>query len=415
VTCGLSGLGPVIARWLAERGAGRLALIGRRGITAESEPLVNELRERGVDVVAEALDVADDDAIRALLERLRRTGPALRGVIHSAGVLADAALAQQDAERFAQVFSPKVKGAWLLERETRGDPLDFFVLFSSIAATLGSAGQANHSAANACLDLLARQRASLGLPALSVGWGVWSDTGAAVTHGVTSRLGQTGLGTMTPAQGLAALERLLGTSTRRPAVAVLPIDWPLYVARTTNGAAPAFLSEIAALSATRRDAAVLSTDTTSAPASTQQNAVSPEAGLLERIAEAPDSRKRSVVASFVRQCAVTTLGLDASRAIEPRTPLAELGLDSLLAVELRNRLGRSLGRTFPASLLFDHPTIEALTAFLMDKVLAATEQPSPTQTRQPPSTRGGVVDAIEELSDSEVERRLAARLQSGRR
>ncbi|HJV95936.1 MAG TPA: SDR family NAD(P)-dependent oxidoreductase, partial [Albitalea sp.] len=260
VTGGLSGLGPVVARWLAERGAGRLVLIGRRGVTPEVAPLLDVLRAMGTTVVAEAIDVSDAAALAALLARIRHDGPPLRGVVHSAGVLADAGLLQQDAERFARVFAPKVQGGQLLDTLTRSDPLDFFVLFSSIAAVLGSRGQANHSAANAFLDLLARERRSRGVPGLSINWGAWTDVGAAVDRGVTERIAAQGIGAVTPSQGLLALERLLAQEHAQ--VAVLPIDWKRYIDQAWQGATPAFLAEIANVAKT----AAAATTTAARPA-----------------------------------------------------------------------------------------------------------------------------------------------------
>src|SRR5690606_36533446 len=118
ITGGLSGLGPVVARWLAEQGAGRLVLLSRRGVTAEAAPVIEALRARGTEVLAEALDVSDEAALSALLVRLRASGPPLRGVVHGAGVLDDASLLQQDAAHFERVFAPKVQGGWLLDRLT---------------------------------------------------------------------------------------------------------------------------------------------------------------------------------------------------------------------------------------------------------------------------------------------------------
>ena len=386
VTGGLSGLGPVVARWLAERGAGRIVLVGRRGATPDTTPLLDSLRAHGCTVVAEALDVTDAAALGALLARLRAGGPPLRGVIHSAGVLDDALLAQQDDTRFARVFAPKVQGAALLDRLTRADALDWFVLFSSAAAVLGSAGQSNHSAANAFLDLLARDRHAQGLPGLSINWGAWSNVGAAVDRGATARIAQQGLGSLTPEQGLAALEHLIGQD--HPQVAVLPMDWSRYLERLGRGAASPFLSIIA------------------------KGAVRPAAGptaaartpeLRERLAAAAPGRRRALMAAFVRERALRALGVDSARAVDPRTPLGELGLDSLLAVELRNTLGNAVGRTLPATLLFDYPTIDTLTDFLLKELLGAPGA-DPASAPKP-----GLVGSIEELSDEEVERQLAAR------
>jgi NADPH:quinone reductase-like Zn-dependent oxidoreductase len=392
VTGGLSGLGPVVARWLAERGAGRLVLIGRRGVTPEVAPMLDVLRALGTTVVAEAVDVGDEAALSALLARLRADGPPLRGVVHSAGVLADAGLLQQDAERFERVLAPKLQGGRLLDRLTRGDPLDFFVLFSSIAAVLGSRGQANHSAANAFLDLLARERRSRGLPGLAINWGAWDDVGAAADRGVGERLTAQGMGALSPNQGLAALERLLGQPQAQ--VAVLPIHWRRYLERVGQGATPAFLAQLA--------------DVDNAAAAAPAPALARPLDLHEQLAAAAPGRRRPLVAAFVRERALRALGVDPSRAVDPRTPLGELGLDSLLAVELRNTLGRALGRTLPATLLFDRPTLDALTDFILDEMLADA-QPAGTAAETPAAPSASLVDSIEDLSDDEVDRLLAAR------
>src|SRR5690606_5224777 len=184
VTGGLSGIGPEIARWLARLGAGRIVLVGRRGAGAECARPLYERKHVGAQVVAEAVDVPDPAAVAALLARLCRDGPPLRGVIHGAGVLDDAALTLQDASLFARVLGPKLTGGYLLDRLTGGDPLDFFVLLSSAASVLGSPGQANHAAANAFLDLLARERRTRGLPGLSINWGPWAEVGAAAGRGI---------------------------------------------------------------------------------------------------------------------------------------------------------------------------------------------------------------------------------------
>ena len=400
VTGGLSGLGPVVARWLAERGAGRIVLAGRRGVTAEAAPTLAALRAMGSEVVAEALDVTDEGALRSLLERLRLDGPPLRGVIHSAGVLDDAGLTQQDAARFAKVFGPKVRGGWLLDTLTRSDPLDLFVLFSSAASVLGSPGQANHAAANSFLDLLARERQSRGLPGLSINWGAWAEVGAAAGRGVTERLAAQGLGAVTPVQGLMALERLIEGEGAQ--VAVLPIDWRRYVEHLGSGASLAFLSDV------RGSAAV-------AAAPAVRSAAAPTVDLRRQLEEAPPGRWRPMVSAFVRERALRALGVDPSRTVDPRMPLGDMGLDSLLAVELRNTLGTAIGRSLPATLLFDYPTIDALTDYLLNDVygLHAQTGEGPSDDGVTAVSRPSLVASIEDLSDDEVDRQLAARAAKG--
>jgi NADPH:quinone reductase-like Zn-dependent oxidoreductase/SAM-dependent methyltransferase/acyl carrier protein len=403
VTGGLSGLGLAAARWLGEHGAGRIVLIGRRGITAETEPVLAFLRERGVTVVAAAVDVSDEAALVSLLRQLRATGAPIRGVLHSAGVLDDAAILSQDRQRFERVFAPKVTGTYLLDRHTRGDPLDWFVAFSSIAAVLGARGQANHSAANAFLDAVALERRRRGLPALSINWGPWSEIGAALDRGAAERLAERGVTALTTAQGFQALQRLMSTSGAGRAV-VLPVDWKRFAA--TGGAMP-LLHDVL-----RRDAESSQHDivgTARAPASPHRTG---EPSLKEQLAVTPPGRRRPTVLAFVRDRALRALGLDPSRAVDPRTPLGELGLDSLLAVELRNTLATALGQTLPATLLFDYPTIDALTDFILTDVLGLGDDTTPITAAShtlPVAAAAQLVTTVEDLSDDEVERLIASR------
>jgi acyl carrier protein len=402
----LSGLGLVVARWLGERGAGRVVLVSRRGVTDEATPVIADLRASGVDVIAESADVSNEAAMTALIDRLRASGPPLRGVIHSAGTLDDAGIPAQTSESFRRVFAPKVAGGFLLDRLTRPDPLDWFVLFSSIASVLGGRGQANHSAASTFLDVLAHERQANGLPGLSINWGPWSDTGAAVDRGAAERLATQGVSAMTPAQGLQALERLLAHREIAQAV-VLIADWNRYLA-SQQDTPRTLLSHLIVSAAAASHAATPAADR--APAGVRAP------GLREQLATTPPARRRAIVQAFVRERAQRALGLDPNRSLDPRTPLGELGLDSLLAVELRNTLGASLGTTLPATLMFDHPTVDALTDHLLHDVLGepvAAVEPTivaPATVTAPSGTlAGALVNSIEAMSDDEVERLLANR------
>lgn len=395
ITGGLSGLGLCVARWLGQQGAGRLVLIGRRGVTREAEPVLEALRAGGTTVVAEAVDVSDERALETLIRRIRSDGPPLRGVLHAAGVLDNAGLLQQDEQRFATVFAPKITGARALDRLTRSDPLDWFILFSSIASVLGAAGQSNHSAANAFLDVLAHERRTRGLPALSINWGVWTEIGAAAD--LVDRLASQGLGALRPDQGLLALQRLAQQDSAQ--AAVFPIDWSRYLQSVAAGSVPAFLSEVAG-GETRAQSRETSGD---APAHTND--------FRAQIAAAPAARRRPLVATFVREHAARALGLDRARPIDPQMPLGELGLDSLLAVELRNALGTSLQASLPATLLFDYPTLDTLTDYLVGTVLAdaTTEAPASTEAPAVEESPDALVGSIEAMSDDEVDRLIAAR------
>ena len=393
VTGGLSGLGLAVARQLADRGAGRLVLIGRREPADDVVAELDTIRAGGTGVVTRALDVADVAALRSLFAEIRRSGPPLRGVVHSAGVLEDASLIQQDIGRFERVMAPKIRGASALDQLTRLDRLDWFVMFSSIAGMLGSPGQANHAATNAFLDLLAFERRRQGLPALSIDWGAWGEIGAAADDRVSDRLARQGIFTISAAQGLAAFDRLLEDGTTQ--AAVLSIDWTRYAASVWRGNPPATLSDVLS---------------ERAPGSVGQTASSsPRSDLRQQLADAPVGRRRSLLAVFVREQVGHALGM-AAAAVDPRAPLSEFGMDSLLAVELRNMLGSALNQSLPATLLFDFPTVESLTDHLLAG-LEGGETTSVPQTTAP--LQPNAVEAIENLSDDEVDRLLAMRLGKG--
>jgi acyl carrier protein len=231
---------------------------------------------------------------------------------------------------------------------------------------------------------------------LSIDWGAWTQIGAAADRGIVDRLAAQGIGAITPTQGLVALRRLMEANTTQ--AAVLPIDWKRYLQKADGAAIPAFLSEVAGAAAERVEAA--------AAANTSQ-----ALNLQAQLAEAPPSRRAPLMTSFVREHALRALGVDPAKPIDPRTPLGDLGLDSLLAVELRNTLGRALGASLPATLLFDYPSIETLAGFLLNEVLqlAPPEAPVATVTAEPAAE--SLVGSIESMSDDEVDRLIAARSQ----
>jgi NAD(P)-dependent dehydrogenase (short-subunit alcohol dehydrogenase family)/acyl carrier protein len=402
VTGGLSGLGLAVARWLGESGAGRLVLVGRRGTTEEAAPIIAQLRAAGTTVLTEALDVSDETAVAALLLRLRGDGPPLRGVVHAAAAFENAAILNHDAAKCARVAAPKLGGAEALDRLTRPDPLDFLVLFSSIAGLLGAPGQANYAAANLALDLVAARRRRDGLTALAISWGAWSGTGIAASARTASWVADQGLAAMTQAQGLRALERLLTADIA--ALAVAPLDWPRFIERVHGGRTPDFLSEIVASADASGGGAA------SAVIEARRHAAAP---IRARLDAAPAAARRALLDVFVRERVGHALGTDPARAIDEHMPLGDLGLDSLLAIELRNTLSAALGRPLPATLLFDHPSIAQLTAALLIDELRISDSgsvPTPPATSQAPSIATQLVTSVAGLSDEEVELQLAARL-----
>ena len=388
VTGGFSGLGLATAQWLARHGAKSLALLGRRDPSREAQEALDALERDGVRVTTAKGDVSREADVRVLVGRMGVDLPPLGGIIHSAGVLDDGVLVQQSWERFRTVLAPKVFGGAILDDVSREQPVELFVMFSSIASVLGSPGQANHAAANAYLDALAHRRRAEGLPALSINWGAWSEIGAAVRHGVDKRVVDQGVGTIDPDRGFELMEQLLRSGAIQATVA--PVDWSRYSGPARGRTH--FLDRLA--NAESRQAA---------------SRVPPVvSGLKQALEAAPAAARPKVVFTHVREHAARILALPASKPIDARQPLSELGLDSLMAVELRNVLSTSVGRPLPATLLFDYPTLDAISGFLGRELgLAGVQaEPVPSASEAPAQ----VVDRIEDLSDDDVDRLLAERL-----
>ena len=390
ITGGLGGLGRRIAEWLVERGARRLVLVGRRPPNESTAMQIAALQQRGVSVRACQVDAGQLAEITALVSEINASAAPLAGVIHAAGVLDDGVLVGQTAERFARVFAPKVAGAWNLDQATRSSSLDFFVLFSSLAAWLGSAGQANYAAANSLLDALAADRHSRGLPATSIAWGPWAEAGMAAGLGEAGkrRFAAAGIELIPPQDGLAALGRLL--DQLEPDVAVLPVDWAKFLSHSAPGEESAMLRELAAssrASAARRDRGAVSQATgTAAP----REVAGPTAS-----GSTAAARPREGWQAAILEAATRVLGTDSGKQLASDQPLTEQGLDSLLAIELVGALRKATGRGLPATLVFDHPTIDALAAHL-----AATSPATPAAVATSYAPSGEQVTAAPAISSS---------------
>jgi len=233
-----------MARWLLDEGAGAVVLNGRRAPEGPAGQEIERLREGGAEVRVQLADVADPEAVTCLVGGIGPASgiPPLGGVVHSAGVLSDAALAYQDWPGFERVLRPKVMGAWNLHRATLGSAPDLFVVFSSVAGLLGSPGQANYAAANAFLDQLARHRRALGLAGQAIQWGAWSDVGVAADRRerLADRLAAAGVEWITPDQGLRALGRLVRDDV--VSAAVTAVDWGTFGASVES--CPRLFSEL---------------------------------------------------------------------------------------------------------------------------------------------------------------------------
>ncbi len=394
ITGGLRGLGLFVAEWMAERGARHLALMGRSGVSAEAQEVINGLEQAGVHIFAMQGDVSNENDVMKLITEIEQTMPPLKGIIHSAGVLDDGMLLQQDWSRFEKVMLPKVTGTWRLHRMTRHIPLDFFVMFSSGVSLLGSVGQANHASANAFMDGLAAYRRGLGLPAISINWGAWSEIGAAADR----RLAETRkVATFTPQEGLQALEWAIQQNVIQ--LGVLPANWSEILQPYAPGEEPALFREIA--QQVRRQMA-------------KPEKSIPKVSLVQQLTETVQNKRLPFLTAHIRQQAADVLKTANINTIDLYQPLQSMGLDSLMAVELRNKLGESIGQTLPATLLFEYPTVSDLADYLADKILVSDTKSQPVAPS--PSTQVSQTDpskettVLDDLSEDELADMLKTKL-----
>ncbi len=370
VTGGLGGIGLEVAGWLAEAGAGTIVLNGRREPGARAREAVEALRERGADVRVEIADVTDGDALAAMLARIDADLPPLAGVIHSVGVLSDGALPNLDWPRFEEVLGPKVLGAWRLHRATLDRDLDLFVLFSSAAGVLGNAGQANHAAANAFLDQLARHRRALGLPGQAIAWGAWSEVGEAEEQRKRIEAGPAAFrkGWITPERGIGALDRLvrqdIGTSV------VLDMDWSALPGQP-------LLDDLRA----EVDA------TGDAPAAPP---AAPPDRFAGRLDEALPTERGRLLTGLVQEEVRSMLQLKAPPARD--IAFSDLGMDSLMAASLRQRLNAALPRqVVSTTAVFEFPDLGRLVDHLLTELFPGGEQAAPSPAAAPPPRKAAAV------------------------
>nr|ADH04660.1 TugD [Chondromyces crocatus] len=370
VTGGLGMLGRHIARWLAEQGASHLLLTSRQGMATEGAEATREALEAlGTRVTLIACDVTHADAVQALVDGISPEAP-LRGVFHCAGILDDATLRHQTPEHLTRVMAPKVAGAWNLHQATLDHPLDHFVLFSSTAGVLGSAGQANYAAANAFVDALAQERRARGLPAISIAFGYWAERSGMTAHlGIADldRMTRAGMGALSTDEGIALLERALRGAEALSVATDLNLPRMRVALERSRGPVPALLRRLLHLR----------------PDPTTRDGSPWRARLLPLT----DADRHATLLALVREEIAQALGLDASTALAPDRPLLELGLNSLMAIEIRQQLAQRLALPLPATLLFQAPTLQNVVTtvlhLLTPSLDAAEAPPGPREQHQP--------------------------------
>ncbi|MGW2892911.1 SDR family NAD(P)-dependent oxidoreductase, partial [Streptomyces griseoruber] len=371
ITGGTGTLGGLFARHLVTRhGVRHLLLTSRSGPDAPGAAgLAAELTGLGATVTVTACDIADRDALAGLLAEIPAERP-LTAVVHAAGILDDGILDALTPERVDRVLRPKAQAAWNLHELTRDLPLSAFVLFSSVAATFGSQGQANYAAANAFLDALAQHRRAQGLPALALAWGLWdTDDGMAGTLGAADlrRIGRMGLAPLPADEGLALFDTALGADQ----ALLLPTRLDL-AGLERRGAEPPALLKAFARTPVRRAAA----DTTGTPAGSQGDGNGVRVSFTEQLRPLPAEERERAALDLVRVHTAAVLGHSDPEAVDADRPFKSLGFDSLTAVEMRNRLGTATGLTLRATLVFSYPTPAVLARHLLEQCAPPVERPA---------------------------------------
>jgi NAD(P)-dependent dehydrogenase (short-subunit alcohol dehydrogenase family)/acyl carrier protein len=400
ITGGFGGLGLLVARWMAANGARHIALLGRKPDLRSQA--VRSIEAMGVRILALAGDVADEVTLQAHLVRLADEAPPLRGIVHAAADMSAAPIVELEHEQIRAMLRPKIEGTVLLERLTHSLDLDFMVLFSTTTALLGAPGFAHYAAANTFLDATALSSNRPGRRVLSVNWGTWEVMRLASAESQRS-FREAGLEPMAADDALQALGSLLGGD--RAQLMVAHINWnvlkPLHETRRLRPLLARLGNEVS--ETTLSAGAQTSSETTPA--------------LSNRLAAASATLRREILVEFVRNEAAAVLGVEDRESLALDAGLFEMGMDSLMSVELRKRLERGAGRRLPSTLTFNYPNIAALAAFLQRELVVSAElaaAPTALEVKRAPAPAVVVTDDLDSLSEQQLEARLLACLEAVR-
>lgn len=388
ITGGLGGLGLAMAKRMVRDGARHIVLVGRRPPSFSALDIIEEINAGNARCTAMSVDIADMQAVNGMFEAIQARMPPLAGVIHAAGVLDNGMLVQMGHDQVRSVMPAKVHGAWNLHRAVAGKPLDFFVMFSSLASFIGSPGQGNYAAANAFLEALVEHRRAQALPALSIAWGPWSEVGMAADVHNLQRLAQHGMGMVPPDKGLDLLEDLI-LERKTGAMGALPMNWDVW-ARTRGYAAqtPYFASLLSGL----------------------QGASSGGNGRVTRASltgKSPDEQMELLLAA-IRRTVCNTLMIDADH-VELDAPLISIGLDSIVSLELKDRIESSIDVIVRTNALVSGKSIrdlaEQFRAELTDTPKETGSAATQTVGTLVPGANGyeAVLERIDDLTNAEIE------------
>lgn len=395
ITGGLGGLGLVLATWLVEKGAKHLVLCSRSGISNDAmAAAVEKLEQAGTTVLTLSVDVSKETEIAHLFNTISAQCPPLHGIIHAAGLPGFCLASELTGEQFNTQFSAKVYGTWLLSQHSEQSPLDFFVCCSSMVSVWGAKGQAHYVAANQFLDSLVDYRRQRGLPALSVNWGPMTNGGMLPTESI-DELVKIGVSTLPMADAAIILEQLLQANIAQAVIA--DINWDLYKnIYQINKSKPLFKL----------------IDTSGKVEITTTQSIS---SILIVLQEAPSSEQLSILTSHVSRVLSQVLGMAGKNNMAPREGFFDLGMDSLTAMELKNRLQVDLELSLSASLAFDYATVETLAVYLLGRLNEVTAKVELTATDKLQNEKSikseETITHIQQLSEQEAEALLISRLQ----
>ena len=346
ITGGMGALGLQVAQWLAKEGAKHLILVGRSQPKPEAQEIIARLQEDGITVKTTTADITDYKAISNIVRVWQCQIPTqtIKGIIHAAGILDDALIPNLTWERFSKVLKPKQIGAWHLHQATKELELDWFVCFSSIVSAFGSAGQSNYAAANGFMDSLMAYRRSLGLPGTTINWSIWDRGGmaASLSQQQQQRLQQQGIIPIEPQQGLKVLKQAIQQNSTQ--TIVFPVDWATFLRQQPNNP---FFEKVTPQIESK-------TQTTS---------------FLQQLASVDTKERFSLLQNQIRAQVAKVLGFTDAELVETDEKFADLGMDSLMAVEFKNNLQASFGDAVSLTAAFDYPSVDLLTAYIAEELL----------------------------------------------
>lgn len=347
ITGGLGALGLVIAEWFIQQGAQHLVLTSRHEPNEHALLTIERLGRNGAQIQCVLADVACTGDVHRLVGVIEQTMPPLKGIIHAAGVLKDGLLEQQQRDYFDEVMAPKVAGAWNIHQATQTMSLDFFIHFSSVATVFGATGQGNYAAANAFLDGLSHYRRAHGLACQSINWGPWAENGMA--NNLQARFRQLGMIALSNREGLEAMESIM--LSKNTQTSVMPINWDVFYEAVNGDTVPLMLRDIWC----------------NGQVASQVSKPPQERDFLQQLQTAPIEQRHPLTMAQIAVQFAKVVGLN-SKDIDVQREFSQFGLDSLMVLELRNRLNKTLSCSIPMSAFLDYPTVEQLAKFILTLV-----------------------------------------------